>query len=452
MLCTTATSRRQSTYGETSMTERTRHYAPTLILALTLLPSRTARGDEPSPLLAQRYQAVARAVEALKPRLIEQRRDFHMNPELSNREERTARIVAQRLQSLGLDEVRTGVGKHGVVALLKGSRPGPVVAVRADMDALPIQEARDVPYKSRNPGVMHACGHDVHTTIGLGTAEVLAGMKDQVPGSVKFIFQPAEEGPPAGEEGGAALMIKEGALDAPRPRAIFGLHVMPLIEVGKIGYQYEAALAASDRFSIIVRGKKVHGAYPHQGIDAIVVAAECVTALQTIRSRRIDTQDPMVLSIGSIAGGNRSNIIADEVKLEGTIRTLSDPVRREVHRLMREILSGICAAHGATFDLKISEGTPPTRNSRELVEAVLPTVRAVVGESNVISPRPLMGAEDFSHYAEVIPGFYFFLGVANPTRGITAMIHTPDFDVDEECLTIGVKVMTNAVLDNLDRP
>src|SRR5205809_3300470 len=233
-------------------------------------------------------QQIAAAAEALRPKLVEQRRDFHMHPELSNREERTSRVVAERLRALGLDEVKTGVGKYGVVALLKGSKPGAVVAVRPHMDALPLQETIDVPYKSLTPGVKHACGHDAHTTIELGVAEVLSKMRDQISGTIKFIFQPAEEGAPQGEEGGASLMVKEGALENPRPSVIFGLHTMPSIEAGQIAYHSGPAMASSDRFTITIRGKKSHGAQPQLGVDAVVVAAECVTALQIIRSRRID--------------------------------------------------------------------------------------------------------------------------------------------------------------------
>lgn len=397
-----------------------------------------------------RQQEIANAAEAMRQQLIALRRDFHAHPELSNREERTSRVVADKLRALGL-EVKTGVGKHGVVALLKGSKPGPVIAVRADMDALPIQETINVSYKSVNPGVKHACGHDVHTTIGLGVAEVLNKMRDQIPGTIKFIFQPAEEGPPAGEEGGAALMIKEGALDNPRPQAIFGLHVMPNFEVGQIAYNSGPAMASSDRFVITIKGRKVHGAYPHDGVDAVTVAAECVTALQTIRSRRINTMEPLVLTIGIIQGGNRFNIIADEVKLEGTVRTLSEEVRRQVQSLMRETLSGVTAAFGAKFDMEYVEGAAVTYNDPALVDQTLPTIRRIVGDKNLISPKPQMGAEDFSYYQRVIPGFFYFLGVGNKEKGITAMIHTPEFDVDEESLVIGVKVMANVLLDYLDK-
>lgn len=409
-----------------------------------------AMGNNSALPVSTRDENVAQAVESLRAQLIAQRRDFHMYPELSNREERTSRVVADKLRALGL-EVRTGVARHGVVALLKGKKPGPVVAVRADMDALPIQEAIDVPYKSRNQGVKHACGHDVHMTVELGVAEVLSRMRDQISGTVKFIFQPAEEGPPAGEEGGALLMIKEGALEDPRPEAIFGLHVMPNIDVGQIGVNSGAAMASSDKFVIKIRGKKVHGAYPHEGTDAVVVASACVVALQTIHSRRIDTMQPFVISVGIVEGGNRFNIIADEVRLEGTIRTLNEGVRRQVQMLMKETLAGTTSAYGANFEIEFFEGTAVTYNDPKLVEETLPTFRRVLGASNVITPKPQMGAEDFSYFQRVIPGFYYFLGVGNKGKGITAFIHTPEFDVDEESLVIGAKVMSSVLLDYLDR-
>jgi amidohydrolase len=400
---------------------------------------------------SSRQEQIAQAAEAMRPQLVAQRRDFHKHPELSNREERTSRVIAEKLRALGFDEVKTGVGKYGVVGLLKGARPGPVVAVRADMDALPIQETIDVPYKSENAGVKHACGHDVHMTVQLGVAELLSKRRDLISGTIKFIFQPAEEGPPAGEEGGAKLMVKEGVLENPRPSAIFGLHVMPNIEVGQIGYNSGPAMASADRFTITVRGRKVHGAYPHDGIDAVVVAAECVSALQTIRSRRVNTQEPLVLTIGSIHGGNRFNIVTDEVKMEGTVRTLNEDVRRRVREMMNETLAGITAAYGAKYELDYVEGAAVTYNEPALVEATLPTLRRAVGEANVIAPKPQMGAEDFSYFQQVIPGFFYFLGVGNKSKGITAMIHTPEFDVDEESLVVGVKAMTNVLLDYLDR-
>ena len=400
---------------------------------------------------ASREQQIAQSAEALRAKLIEQRRDFHMHPELSNREERTSRVVAERLRALGLEDVKTNVGRHGVTALLRGARPGPVIAVRADMDALPIQENIDVPYKSQNAGVKHACGHDVHMTVELGVAEVLSRMRDQIPGTIKFIFQPAEEGPPAGEEGGAALMLKEGAFENPRPQAIFGLHVMPNIEVGQVGYNSGPAMASSDRFVITIRGKKVHGAYPHEGVDAVVVAAQCISALQSIHSRRINTQEPLVITVGSIHGGNRFNIIADEVKLEGTVRTLNETVRKSVKAMMTETLAGVTSAYGAKFEMDYNDGNTVTYNDPKLVEETLPTMKRIVGEANLITPKPQMGAEDFSEYQKVIPGFFYFLGVGNKAKGITAFIHTPEFDVDEDALVFGVKVMSNVLVDYLER-
>jgi amidohydrolase len=396
-------------------------------------------------------QAIARGAEELKPQLIEWRRDFHMHPELSNREVRTAQVIAERLRAMGLDGVKTGVAHHGIVALLKGSRPGPVVAVRTDMDALPIQETIDVPYKSQVPGVKHACGHDVHMTVELGVAEILSKMRDQIPGTIKFIFQPAEEGPPEGEEGGAALMIREGALENPRPQAIFGLHTYPDLEAGQIGYTSGAAMASSDRFTIVIHGKKSHGAYPHRGVDATVVAAECVLALQTIRSRRIDPLEPLVISVGSFHGGNRFNIIADEVVLEGTVRTLNEDVRRAVQEMMRRTLAGVTSAYGASFEMRYKEISAVVINPAELVEETLPSIQRTVGKTNVISLPPTMGAEDFSYYQREIPGFFYFLGVGNRSKGITAGWHTPEFDVDEDCLVVGVKAMANVLLDYLHR-
>jgi amidohydrolase len=419
-------------------------------LLATVAPLKRSSEAATAPASLTREQQIAQAAETMRPRLVEQRRDFHMHPELSNREERTSRIVAERLRALGLEDVKTNVGRYGVTALLKGTKPGPVVAVRADMDALPIQEVNDVPYKSLVPGVKHACGHDAHTTIELGVAEILSKMRGEIAGTIKFIFQPAEEGAPTGEEGGAPLMIKEGALENPRPAAIFGLHVLPAIEVGQIGYNSGPAMASSDHFWITIHGRKVHGAYPHDGVDAVVVAAECITALQTIRSRRIDTSDPLVISVGIIEGGNRFNIIADEVKLEGTMRALNDDVRKRAQGLMRETLDGVTKANGASFDLKFEEGAALTYNEPSLVEETLPTIRRIIGTNNVVSRKPQMGAEDFAYYQRVIPGFYYFLGVGNQAKGITAQIHTPEFDLDEESLVIGVKVMTNVLLDYLD--
>jgi amidohydrolase len=375
-----------------------------------------------------------------------------MNPELSNREERTSRVIAEKLKSLGFDDIRTGVSQHGIVAVLKGGKPGPVVAIRADMDALPIEETIDVPYRSKNKGVKHACGHDVHMAVALGTAELLSRMRADVPGTVKFIFQPAEEGPPEDEDSGASRMIREGALENPKPAAIFALHTSPALRAGTIGYALAAVLASSDYVNIRIIGQKVHAAWPHQGIDPVVVAAECITALQTIRSRRIDPVEPLVLTFGSIHGGNRHNIIADEVRLEGTLRTHSEQVRERAISLVREVTSGVAAANGAKAEVSWSpRSIPPTVNDTALVEKTLPAMRSAIGAENVIQFPPVMGAEDFAFFQKQIPGFMYWLGVGNPDKGIKAMLHTPDYDVDESSLLTGVKVMSNILLDYLER-
>lgn len=395
---------------------------------------------------------VAKAADALAGRVVDLRRDFHMNPELSNREVRTARVIAERLRAIGLDEVKTGVGKNGVVGLLKGGKPGPVVAWRADMDALPVFSTINKPFKSKNGGVHHACGHDAHMAIGLATAELLAGMRDQIPGTIKFIFQPAEEGAPKGEEGGAPLMIKEGVLENPRPAAIFGLHVWSLIPAGKVGYSSGPAMASADSFGITIRGKQVHASTPHLGIDAISVAAQCVTALQTIRSRRIDPGESMVLSIGSIHGGNRSNIITGEVKMEGTIRTFSEATRESVRSMMRKTLTGCTTAGDASFELEFDGASyPVTVNHPGLTAESLPQMRRVLGEANIVEQKPITGAEDFSYFQKEIPGFFWFLGVRNEAAGIAAAHHTPDFDLDEAALVPGVKLAANQLLDWLER-
>jgi amidohydrolase len=419
----------------------------TVLLASAAVAPRGLASVDSGP----RDRKVAAAAEALRARLVETRRDLHMHPELSNREERTGRVVAERLRALGLTDIKTGVARHGVTALLVGGRPGPVVAVRADMDALPIQEANDKPFKSRTPGVMHACGHDVHTTVGLGVAEVLSKMRDEVRGTVKFIFQPAEEGAPAGEEGGAKLMIKEGAFDNPRPQAVFGLHTEPNLQAGQIGYHVGPAMASADTFYITVRGKSSHGAQPHVGVDSIVVASQAVLALQNIRSRRIDPLEPLVITVGTIQGGDRFNVIAGEVRMSGTMRTFSDQVRERAIALMRETLQGVGAAYGATVELEMGDGNAVTYNEPALVEETLPTIRRVVGPQNALAIKPFMPAEDFSAYQKIVPGFYYFLGVGNRERGITSGWHTPTFDVDEESLVVGVKVMSNVLLDYLER-
>lgn len=406
-------------------------------------------------LLAQSQAPAGRisaAADALAPSLVEQRRDFHMHPELSNREERTSRVIAAKLKALGFEEIRSGVSNHGIVAVLKGAKPGPVVAVRADMDALPIEETLDVPYRSRNKGVKHACGHDVHMTVALGTAEVLMGMRNELAGSVRFIFQPAEEGAPEGEDSGAQRMIREGALGVVRPAAVFSLHTNPLLPAGKVGYAPGPMLASSDSLKLRIIWKKVHAAWPHQGIDPVVIAAECITALQTIASRRIDPIEPVVLTFGSIHGGNRNNIIADSVTLEGTLRTHSEQVRERARSLVREIAAGVAQAHGAKVEVEWgATGNPPTANDTGLVEASLPALKTALGADNIVKVQPVMGAEDFAYFGRQAPAFMFWLGVRNEARGITGALHTPEYDADEASLPVGVKALTTLVLAALGR-
>ena len=385
---------------------------------------------------------------ALQPKLVEIRRDLHQHPELSNREFRTAGIVAEYLKGLGLS-VHTGVAHTGVVGLLEGNRPGSTIAVRADMDALPIQEINAVPYRSRNEGVKHACGHDVHTTVGLGVAEVLSQIRAILPGSVKFIFQPAEEGAPAGETGGAYLMLDEGVLENPPVDSILGLHVMPTLDAGKLGYHAGPVWASNDAIEVVIHGRKTHGAYPHTGVDAILVASHVLQALQTFVNRSVDVRDPLLISFGVIQGGNQFNVIADEVRLLGMIRCLSPEIRRTAPARIEELVHGITRSFGASHSLKITPGAPVTMNHPEMVKRAVPVLETAVGKENVLLQKPQMGAEDFACYAERVPGFYFMLGVRNESLGITEMLHTPRFDVDEACLSVGVLAMSSLVLECL---
>jgi len=409
------------------------------MLAGVLLAAVTAAGPS---------EAIRAAVEAMTPRLVETRRDLHRHPELGNRETRTEQVIADRLRRLGI-EVRDPVAKTGVVGILRGGRPGPVAGLRADMDALPIQEKNDVPYRSENPGVKHACGHDAHTTIVLGVAEVLASLRAKLPGTVVFLFQPAEEGPPEGEEGGAPLMIKEGALDDPKIGVLYGLHMDPLLDVGRVGWAAGPIWASSDRFAITVTGKRSHGAYPHTGLDPVPVAAEIVEGLQLIASRQVDAQKPKVLTIGSIHGGNRFNILAEDVTMEGTLRALDEAVRADLKTRMERTVRGIGEANGLPAVLRfVGEGNPATLNDPALTRAALPALRRVFGEAGVVEVPPQMGAEDFAHFAQRVPAAYFKLGVRNAARGITAMIHTEDFDLDEGVLPLGVRGLAEVIWDH----
>jgi amidohydrolase len=386
--------------------------------------------------------ALKAAAEAINAKVVETRRDLHRHPELSNREERTGKLVAERLRALGLDEVRYPVAKTGVVGVLRGGRPGRVVALRADMDALPIQEKPDTAYKSENPGVMHACGHDAHTAMLLGAAEVLVKMKARIPGTVVFLFQPAEEGAPEGEEGGAPLMVKEGALDTPKAEAIFGLHVALGVDVGQIGWTEGPIMASADTFVVEVLGKTVHGALPHLGLDPIPVAAEMVSALQLIASRQVDAQEPKVLTIGQIHGGTRFNVIADKVVMEGTLRTFSPTVRADVKSRMARVVDSVAKAHGTTASLRFRlPGNDATINEGALARNSRPVVERIFGVDNVKTIRPLMVAEDFSVYGAKIPSLLLILGTRNTAKGIASVNHTEDFDIDEAALPLGVRTL-----------
>jgi amidohydrolase len=422
-------------------------FLTTVVATLLLMAGGLQQRSPQSELHAQ----IDKAVAGLGTTLVETRRDIHRHPELGFRETRTAALVAERLRALKFDTVRTGVGVTGVVGILKGGKPGKVVAVRADMDALPIPELNDVPYKSTVANVKHACGHDAHVAIALGVAEVLSRLRAQIPGTVLFLFQPAEEGDPDGGRTGALRMLDDHVFANPVPSAIFGLHVLPQIEVGRIGYNSGGAMAASDRFTITITGKKTHGAYPHTGIDPIPIAAQVVTALQTIVSRQRNATEPAVVSIGAIQGGNRFNIIADAVRMEGTARTLTKDGPQFVRERMDALLKGITSAYGATYELNYVEGAPVTFNDPTLTAASLPSLERVVGHDRLVSPPPQMGAEDFAYYQQQVPGFFFFLGVGNPAKKITAMVHTEYFDIDEDALPIGVRAMSTVVIDYLFR-
>lgn len=398
-----------------------------------------------------RSATISRESAAMRERLVEMRRDFHRHPELSNREERTSKKIAETLRALGIP-VETGVAKYGVIATIKGGRPGRNVAVRADIDALPIEETMDVPYKSMNKGVKHACGHDLHTTVGLATAELLWKHRADLPGTVTVIFQPAEEGPPSGEAGGAPLMIQEGLLERIRPAAMFALHSMPTVPVGMASYRPGGQMASSDRFKITVTGKQSHGAEPHRGIDPIVIGSQLVLALQSIDSRRIDPVEPVVVTVGTFHGGMRFNIVAPLVEMEGTLRTLSTAVRDEARRLISEISSGIAVAGGATATVRFDDAAanPILMNDEALSRFGDASLRRTLGQANVRLDPPRMVAEDFAHFAQRVPSFYFFLGVGNAARGITGNLHTAEFDIDEEALVFGTKAMTNLVWDYLE--
>lgn len=411
----------------------------------------------PPPAVAKRIDDAASKVES---KVIAWRRDIHQHPELGNREVRTAKIVADHLRSLGI-EVKEKVAHTGVIGVLRGGKPGKVVALRADMDALPVTEQVDLPFASKvrttyngqEVGVMHACGHDAHVAILLGAAEVLASMKAEIPGTIKFIFQPAEEGAPEGEEGGAALMVKEGALENPKVDAIFGLHVSSRFAVGEIAYRPEGMMAAVDSFKIEVRGKQTHGAYPWLGVDPIVVASQIVLGLQTIPSRQLDsTMAPSVVTVGAIHGGVRNNIIPDEVEMIGTIRSLDAKMRDEIHTRIKRTVQNIAASAGATAEVTITTGYPITYNDPALTERSLPALRGVAGPEKVRLVNPVLGAEDFSVFQQNVPGLFFWLGTrpANQTPEQAPSNHSPLFYIDESGLPLGIRAMATVALDYLN--
>jgi amidohydrolase len=429
-----------------------------LLIAVLLLPvpalAQTASGTNPLAADVDRLSA------ELNPQVVAWRRDFHKNPELGNRETRTAKVIADELRKLGYT-VTTGVATTGVVGVLRGGLPGPVVALRSDMDALPVAEQGDLPFKStaktqwngQDVGVMHACGHDNHMAILLGAATALARMKDRLPGTVKVIFQPAEEGLPPGEVGGAEQMVKEGVLENPRVDAIFGLHVFPY-PAGTVIYRAGPMMASADTFLIRINGRQTHGAVPWGGIDPIVIGSQVVMGLQTIISRTVNiTEAPAVVTVGRFTGGNRSNIVPEMVELEGTVRSFNEGVRKGIHDRIRAIATGYAEAAGATATVEIGRGTtyPVTINDPALTERMLPTLRRAAGADNV-RPGPLVGtAEDFSFFQQKVPGLFVFLGVTPRDQDYTTapQNHSPLFFADESALPVGVKVMTNLALDYL---
>ncbi len=398
-------------------------------------------------------------IEAQFKEVVEWRHHFHQNPELSNREFETGKRIAKELKAMGL-EVETGVAHTGVVAVLRGGLPGKVVALRADIDALPVTERSDLPYKSnvktmyggQEVGVMHACGHDTHTAILLGTAKLLSRHREKIQGTIKFIFQPAEEGPPEGEEGGALLMVKEGVLKNPDVDAIFGLHIKSTIPVGKIGYKSGGVMAAAQTFTIRVMGKQSHGAYPWNGVDPILISAKIIDGLQTLVSREAQlTQEAAVVSVGRIQSGQRFNIIPESAEMQGTIRTLDYDMKEEINRRMREMVPAIAKSYGGEAKVQIRDMTDITYNHPELVEQMLPSLKKAAGEGNVFFRKAVTGAEDFSYFSREVPGFYFFLGGMNPENSDPFEHHTPDFTVEDEGMLLGLKAMTQLALDYLNR-
>jgi len=411
----------------------------------------------------QRPEVAAAATE-LRQLVTDWRRDFHQHPELSNREERTAKVVAEELRRMGL-QPQTGIAHHGVVAVIQGGKPGPRIALRADMDALPVAERTGLPYASKatvqyrgeTVGVMHACGHDAHTGILLGVARALVAMKDDLPGEVMLIFQPAEEGPPPGEDGGAQMMLDEGIFDGFQPQAVFGLHVFSTVQAGQIAVRGGPLMAASDRFGIKVIGRQTHGSRPWGGIDPIVAAADVIGTAQTIVSRRTDVAKlPAVVTFGAIKGGIRYNIIPDEVEMVGTIRTFDAGMRDKIFADLRNVSEHVAAAHGARVEIRLpeGEGNPATINDPALTARMLPSLQAVVGAQNVFEPPLQMGSEDFSLYGQKAPAMFFFVGSTAPglDPATAPSNHSPEFVLDETALDVGFRALLQVSLDYLHGP
>ena len=399
--------------------------------------------------------------ERLAPKVLAWRRDIHQHPELGNREVRTATLVADHLRALGLD-VKTSIATTGVVAVLKGGKPGPRIAIRADMDALPVTERHALPFASKvtstfrgeTVGVMHACGHDAHTATLMGVAEAMVAMKADLPGEVLFVFQPAEEGPPDGEEGGAEEMLKQGLFRDFKPEAVFGLHVFSTLNAGQIGYRAGPAMAASDRFNIVIKGRQTHGSRPWGGVDPIVAAADVIGTAQTIVSRRQNISKlPVVVTFGTIKGGIRYNIIPDQVEMIGTIRTFDEGMRQAVFKDLQNVAEHVAAAHGATAVAQIpdTKGNPVTVNNPALTAKLLPSLERAAGKENVVEMGLNMGAEDFSFYAREVPGFFFFVGATpkGQDAGKAPSNHSPEFFLDESALDVSLRAMLQVTLDYL---
>ncbi|MGG5486568.1 amidohydrolase [Gaetbulibacter sp. PBL-D1] len=394
----------------------------------------------------------------IEPKVIEWRHHFHQNPELSNREFKTAEKIAEHLKSLGF-EVQTGVAKTGVVGILKGDLPGKVVALRADIDALPVTERNDLPFKSEvrdtflgtETGVMHACGHDTHISILMGVAEIFSKHKDKIKGTIKFIFQPAEEGPPPGEEGGASLMVKEGVLENPKVDAIFGLHINSATPVGTIKYKPGGMMAAVERFVVKVKGKQTHGSQPWGGVDPIYISAKIIDGYQSIISRESNLLvEPAVITVGKITSGVRFNIIPESAELIGTVRTLDADMRTKIITRMTEMTETIAKAYGGEATIEFQENTLVTYNDPDLTSQMLPSLEKAAGKDNVKLMKAVTGGEDFSYFQEVVPGLYFYLGGMTPGNTEAFPHHTPDFKIDDNGLILGVKAMTYLALDYLN--